>query len=191
MNILIRSIRTLLISTFIVAGTASLASCQSTPVGRVQDFGLALKAKDVKSLVPFVTNEPDYVAELAYREYLRIHPQVYDTKSSRPANSVEVSPSRPSRTGEELVKYVVPTDLFFDQNRTVTEILESRLDVDEAVVRVALGGFSSQNGEQYTPLIYDILLIRERGSWKIFRLIARRKGDEKWYQYSFYANPHS
>ena len=52
-----------------------------------------------------------------------------------------------------------------------------------------LEGWSSEKGNMYGALLYDVLLYKEDDGWKIFMMNRRNKGDEQHYDnYYFYAN---
>jgi hypothetical protein len=178
-----------------IAGLVPTVSCQTEgPKQVVEQFGEALEKKDNKALIPFITNEPDYVAKKAHEEFLRIYPQVKRPDASQKDQELApethaITKGAPKFQDEDLVTSIVSTDLLFTQNRTITKVVSIRESGDEALAKVELEGRDSLNGNRYAALIYDVLLHREKGEWKIFKMIARHEYDEEWYQYNFYANP--
>lgn len=172
---------------------SSIASCQVEGPGKtINDFNTALKVKDTGSMVRLLTNEPDYVG----RTYLK--EQRKRLGISEPGDSpMPVKPGvlasggyGTKYEGEELILRVVPLDLFFKQNRTITKIVGIRENGKEAFARVELEGSNDEKGEKYAALLYDVLLFREDDGWRIFRLNLRNKGDEEYNDtYFFYANP--
>lgn len=180
-----------IVAIIFVVGT-SATSCQTTgPRQVINDFSESLKKRDVHALIPFVTNEPDYVDRRSFEEHCRIYNLDCRVKeSAEGSKNGVVKLGRPSFVGEELVKHVVPTDLFFNQNRAIVEIVSIRENGSEAFAKVRFGRPDSDDGVEYVPLDYDILLYKEKDGWKVFMLNFRHEGDEKYYTYNFYANPH-
>ena len=161
----------------------------SDPKGTIREFNNALATKDVRLLEPLFTNEPEYVTRAASKEALKKYSGRRVRNEPENDDAIQISPTVAVREGHALVAYVVPTDLFFSQKRTVTEIAKLQISGDEAVAKVRLGGYDSKTGKELAPLNYDILLYREDGKWKIFKLLARRRGDESRYLYNFFAKP--
>ena len=185
----------ILFATVLLSGTGSLASCQvEGPRKTINDFNTALKAKDTGSMVRLLTNEPDYVGRTYLKEQRKRLgiPEPTDAPILVKPGVVLASggDSGAKHEGEELVLKVVPVDLFFKQNRTITKVVGIRENGKEAFARVELEGSNSETGEEYGALLYDVLLYREEAGWRIFRLNVRNKGDEEYNDtYFFYANP--
>ena len=165
-------------------------SCQAIdPKDTVRHFSNALATKNLQALAPLLTNEPEYVARAAGKEALKKYPVDRIVKRTESDDSTKINPTFRVLEGDALTAHIVPTDLFFSQNRTISEVMDLRVSGDEAVARVKLGGYDTKTGDGLAPLTYDILLFREDGKWRIFKLIARRRGDERRYLYDFFAKP--
>lgn len=106
-----------IIQILLVASLVSAAGCQTAgPRQVVSEFNDNLKKKDVKALIPFVTNEPDYLILRTMKERRRKAnvPEPTPVPASHRENGLG-NPAPQKYEGGELVERAVPTALFFEQ----------------------------------------------------------------------------
>lgn len=174
---------------------AVTASCQGqTPEQMLTEFSKELQTKNVTNISSFLMNVPERIWRLKMVEFRRIHnlPAPAVDQSARAEGAVYASgDNAPEYSQEQLFSKMIPHELFFEQNRSISKIVSIKLHGDEAIARLEFGGYRTEDRLEYAPLIYDALLYRNNGEWKLIDLIPRRDGDERFFEYGFYANPDS
>jgi hypothetical protein len=147
---------------------------------------------DKEALVPFMTNEPDYVAQKSLEEFKKIY-KIEEKEENNSKNSqsgdVRLAVKSPNNySGIELVNSMPPITLFFYRNCYLREIVNLKETGKEARARVKVSNKEDQKGGKLADLELDFFLFKEKDGWKIF-LINFPKQNEKFDNYKFFAEP--
>ena len=169
---------------FTIALAYLLAHHQDEPKEVISKFMQTCAKKDMNLLIPFVTNEPDYVTRKKMEAFDAVYGDSESNSNSTNINSgIPVSPSNRKREGKELVEHLILVDHFFYMDRYLKEIVSFKQHGNEARARVRLGSKDNDRSIQD----FDFFLYQEKDGWKIFQ-IEFPKPNERNDFYRFYAN---
>ena len=150
------------IFSIISAGVVSLffiLPALDTPEEVVKSFFSMVIKGNKEAASRLITNEPEYVTRRAYGS----ESNSATTKSDSSSDSFAPSLSADLAT-KDLLDSLIPK-LLISQSRTLTKIVRVNENAHEARVRVGFGN------EKLADIMYDVLLIKLDGKWRIFKVM--------------------